>query len=70
MSNIKLTSLTELTHASTTNTIFYVADLSVSPNVSHYIKLGTFTSDENIARSAFVVADLAYAKANTAVSVG
>jgi hypothetical protein len=57
MANIKLTQLSELTVPNNQNTIFYVANLGVSPNVSHYIRLGNFTSDENIARLAFAQAN-------------
>lgn len=70
MANIKLTELSELTQANNTNTIFYVADLSVSPNVSHYMRLGSFTSDNAIAYLAYSVANLAFARANTSLSVG
>jgi hypothetical protein len=70
MANIKLSELTELTTANNQNTIFYVADLSVSPNVSHYIRLGHFTSDNAIAYNAFTQANLAFTKANTATSIG
>lgn len=63
MANIKLTELSELVAANNQNTIFYVADLSVSPNVSHYIRLGAFASDNAIAY-------LAFERANTALSVG
>jgi len=70
MSNIKLTDLTELTTANNQNTIFYVADLSVSPNVSHYIRLGHFTSDNAIAYYAYQTANNAFNKANVAFSTG
>jgi len=70
MANIKLTELTELTTSNNTNTIFYVANLAVSPNVSHYIRLGTFTSDNAIAYVAFAHANSAFLRANTALSVG
>ena len=70
MANIKLTELSELTTSNNTNTIFYVADLSVSPNVSHYIRLGTFTSDNAIAYLAFSHANAAFLRANTALEVG
>jgi hypothetical protein len=65
MANIKLTELTELLTADVANTILYAADLSVSPNVSHYIKVGSINSltDYSIANAAFL-------KANTAFSVG
>ena len=69
MANIKLTELSELTTSNNTNTIFYVADLSVSPNVSHYIRLGTFTSDNAIAYIAYGEANAAFLRANTALSV-
>jgi hypothetical protein len=70
MANIKLSQLTELTTANNQNTIFYVADLSVSPNVSHFIRLGHFTSDNVIAYNAFTQANLAFNKANTATGIG
>jgi hypothetical protein len=70
MANIKLTELSELTTANNQNTIFYVADLSVSPNVSHYIRLGHFTSDNGIAYVAFAHANAAFLQSNTALSVG
>ena len=70
MANIKLTELSELTTPSTTNTIFYVANLGVSPNVSHYMRLGSFTSDENIARLAFAQANGALLLAQFALSAG
>lgn len=65
MSNIKLTDLTELLSADTANTILYAADLSVSPNVSHYLRVGSISSltDYSIANAAFL-------RANTAFSVG
>lgn len=63
--SIKLTELTELLSADVSNTILYAADLSVSPNVSHYIRVGSISSltDYSIANAAFL-------KANTAFSVG
>ena len=70
MANIKLTELSELTTANNQNTIFYVADLSVSPNISHYIRLGHFTSDNGIAYIAYAEANDAFLRANTALSVG
>ena len=70
MANIKLTELSELITANNENTIFYVADLSVSPNVSHYIRLGHFTSDNAIAYYAYQTANDAYSRANVAYSVG
>jgi hypothetical protein len=70
MANIKLTELSELITANNQNTIFYVADLSVSPNISHYIRLGHFTSDNGIAYIAYAEANNALIKANTALSIG
>lgn len=64
MSNIKLTDLTELTTVSYANTILLATDLAVSPNVSHYVKLGTLTATD------YATANAAFAKANTAYSVG
>jgi hypothetical protein len=65
MANIKLTELSELLSVDVANTILYAADLSVSPNVSHYLRVGSISSltDYSIANAAFV-------KANTAFSVG
>lgn len=65
MANIKLTELSELLSVDNANTILYAADLSVSPNVSHYIKVGTIgtLTDYSIANAAFL-------QANTAFSVG
>lgn len=65
MANIKLTELSELLSVDVANTILYAANLSVSPNVSHYLRVGSISSltDYSIANAAFV-------KANTAFSVG
>jgi hypothetical protein len=65
MANIKITELSELLTVNQSNTILYAADLSVSPNVSHFLRVGTISSltDYSIANAAFV-------KANTALSVG
>jgi hypothetical protein len=65
MANIKLTELSELLSVDVANTILYAADLSVSPNVSHYLRVGSISSltDYSIANAAFL-------KANTALSVG
>jgi hypothetical protein len=65
MANIKISELTELLSADVSNTILYAADLSVSPNVSHYIRVGSISTltDYSIANAAFI-------KANTAFSVG
>lgn len=73
MSNIKLTELTELVSVSTTNTIIYAADLSVSPNVSHYVRIGSISSltDYSIANAAFLKANVAFStgySANLALS--
>jgi hypothetical protein len=65
MANIKLTELSELISVDNSNTIIYAADLSVSPNVSHYLRIGSISSltDYSIANAAFL-------RANTAFSVG
>ena len=70
MANIKLTQLSELTTPDNENTIFYVADLSVNPNVSHYMRLGSFTSDENVARLAFAQANDALIVAEYSLNAG
>lgn len=74
MSSVKITELTELLSASSANTILFATDLSVSPNVSHYIRVGTISSltDYSIANAAFLKANTAYStgfKANTALVV-
>lgn len=67
MANIKLTQLTELPIGSLSaqNTIFYVADLSVSPNVSHYLRYSSMGIQTD-----YALAMLAYAAANNALAVG
>ena len=61
MSNIKLTQLTELLTVSPSNTILMATDLSVSPNVSHYVRMGTLTqTDYALANAAFLKANVAY----------
>lgn len=67
MSNIKLSQLTELSAGDLNgaNTIFYVADLSVSPNVSHFLRYSSMGVQTD-----FILATQAYAKANTAVGIG
>jgi len=61
MSNIKLTQLTELLTVSPSNTILMATDLSVSPNVSHYVRVGTLTqTDYSLANAAFLKANVAY----------
>lgn len=63
--SIKLTDLTELLSASGSNTILYCADLSVSPNVSHYIRVQNIQTLVD-----YTIANAAFARANTAYSVG
>lgn len=67
MANIKLTQLTELPIGSLSaqNTIFYVADLSVAGNVSHYLRYSSMGIQTD-----YALAMLAYAQANNAYSVG
>jgi len=64
MSNIKLTQLTELLTVSTSNTILMATDLSVSPNVSHYVRVGTLTQTD------YALANAAFLKANVAFNTG
>ena len=71
---IKLTQLTELLSVDPENTILFATDLSVSPNVSHYLKVGTITSltDYSTATAAFLRANTAYStgfNANTALNI-
>ena len=65
MANIKLTELTELLTVNNSNTILYAADLSVSPNVSHFLRVGSISS-----LSDYTIANAAFLKANTAYNVG
>ena len=61
MSNIKLTQLTELLSVSASNTILMATDLSVSPNVSYYVRVGTLTqTDYGLANAAFLKANVAF----------
>jgi F0F1-type ATP synthase epsilon subunit len=64
MSNIKLSDLTELLTVNPSNTILFATDLSVSPNVSHYVRSGTLTQTD------YALANAAFLKANIAFSTG
>ena len=73
IANIKITELTELLTADTSNTIIFATDLSVSPNVSHFLRIGTISSltDYSIANGAFLRANVAFStgyNANTALN--
>jgi len=64
MSAIKLTELTELVSVDNENTIIFVTDLSVSPNVSKYVKVGSLTQTD------YTIANAAFLRANVAFSTG
>jgi hypothetical protein len=72
--SIKITELSELLSVDNSNTILFATDLSVSPNVSHFVKVGTLgnLTDYTIANAAFLRANVAFStgySANTALFI-